>query len=147
MLAVGHFDFEKIASSVILDRDDFPDFPALASNTGKSDQVGVIIFALFKRRESRALDLDQRPTQGLGSRAIGDSFDTRDRSRRAGPNALQLPFDSAHEDGAVSLQVFSAVREQLQAQFAPDAMRSGDGGKGDALRSSPGRGGGSRVSD
>jgi hypothetical protein len=43
-------------------------------------------------------------------------------------------------------QAFEAA-EQLQAEFALDTMGTGDRGQRDAGRTSPGQGGGGRVSD
>ena len=59
--------------------DDRADRFALAIDRGQADQVGVIIFALFERRQRGAVDLDQRPAQRLGRGTVVDALEPRDR--------------------------------------------------------------------
>ena len=79
-------DLEQVAGAVILDGDDRADGLPVAVERRQADQVGVIIFALFERRQRRAIDLDQRAAQRLGRRAVGNAFEARDRAscRRRG---------------------------------------------------------------
>ena len=56
-----------------------PTAAPVAIDARQADQVGVIIFALFERRQRVAVDLDQRAAQRFGGGAVGDAVEPRDR--------------------------------------------------------------------
>ena len=77
-LAVRAFDLEQVAGAEILDRRDRADCSARLVDARQADQVGVIIFALVKRRQVGAVDFDQLPAQRLGGGPVGYALETGD---------------------------------------------------------------------
>ena len=132
--AVRPLDLEQVAGAEILDRDDRADRAPVAIDAGQADQVGVIIFALFERRQAIAVDLDQLPAQRLGGGAVGDALEAGDGGLAAvlddaRASALAPPTKSC----AWRVEAVDAVREQLEPHLALHAMRAGDRGERDAL--------------
>jgi hypothetical protein len=105
----------------------------LLIDSGEPDQVGVIIFAFLERRERRPVDLDQRAPQRLGRRAIADAFEPRDGRLAAVPNRKEAPFDASNVQGLMARQAVHAVAEQLEPEFALDAVRPGNRSESDWL--------------
>ena len=87
-LAVRPLDLEQVAGAEILDRDDRAERLARLIDAGQPDQVGVIIFALFERRQRVAVDLDQLAAQGLGGGAVGDALEAGDGGLAAALTSL-----------------------------------------------------------
>ena len=56
--AVGPLNLKQVTSPEILDRHDLANLGARFIDTGQPDQIGVIIFALFERRELSSIDFD-----------------------------------------------------------------------------------------
>ena len=67
-------------------------------DAGQADQVGVIIFALFERRQRGAVDLDQRAAQGLGGGAVGDALEAGDGALAVAADLEQAALDAADVD-------------------------------------------------
>jgi hypothetical protein len=65
-LAIRALDFKQVAGPEILDRRNGTERRSGFIDAGKADQVGVIIFAFFQRRQLVAVDLDQRSAQRFG---------------------------------------------------------------------------------
>src|SRR4029078_7956423 len=106
----------------------------------KADQVGVIIFALFKRWQRRAIDLHERPAQAFSSGTVGDALDSRHPGIAAITNGKEAPFDASQIDSLMTRQTFDAVAEQLEPELALDAVRSGNRSEGDAALAAVRRG-------
>ena len=88
-------DLEQVAGAVILDRDDSADAVPVEIDCRQADQVGMIIFALFERRQSGAIDLDQRAAQRLGGGSVGNPFEARDRGLADVSNGEEPPFGAS----------------------------------------------------
>ena len=103
-------------------------------DAGQSDQVGVIIFALLKRRQVVAVDFDQLATQRLGGGAVGDALETGDGGLAAVLDVAERQFAPADVEMRMASEALDAVREQLEPQLALHPMRPGDRGQRHALR-------------
>ena len=58
-LAMEALDLEQVPSAEVFDRYDFAQLLTRLIHARQANQVGVIIFALFERRELIAVDFDQ----------------------------------------------------------------------------------------
>jgi hypothetical protein len=64
--AIGQLNLKQIARSEVLDTRDSADRLAVRVHAGQPKEIGVIIFALFQRRQIGAVDFDQFSAKGLG---------------------------------------------------------------------------------
>src|SRR6185437_1689380 len=129
--AAGRFDLEQVAGAVIFNRDDFPQDIPRCIDSRQPDDVGVIIFALFERRQRRARDLDQRAAKRFGGRAVGNTVEARDRRLARVSQFHEPPRLAGDEQRLVLLELLGVVGEQFQAQIAFDAVRADDCGERD----------------
>ena len=125
-------DFEEVARAVILDRRNPSDLNPVAIYRRHSNQIDVIIFAFLKRGQFGAIDLHERAAQGLGRRTIGNAFKARDDRLSTIANGNKPALLASRMEFFVTRQAFNALREQLEAHFAFDAMRSSDRSEGDS---------------
>ena len=106
---------------------------AVAVFGGEPDQVRVIIFALFERRQRGAVDLDQQAAKRFGGAAVIDALEPRDRGLAAVADAARRRLSAPPTiQFLVARQAFDAVAEQLEPDLALDAMRAGDGSERDS---------------
>src|SRR4249919_977966 len=125
---IGQLDLEQVAGAVIFDRCNRPDSRPFQIDARQADDVGVIIFALAKRGQRRAVDFDQRTTQCLGRAAVGNSVEARYR-HFAVANRNKPALDPRDVEFLGPAQAFDTGAEQLQPHLALDAMRPGDRGE------------------
>ena len=96
----------------------------------------MVIFAILERRQRVAVNLDQGAPQRFGGGAVGNSVEPRNGSLVGVAQLTDLAQFAPDIDAIMRLQTGDAVGEQLQAQFALDAMRPGDRGQRNALGAS-----------
>ena len=132
-LPSGQLDFEQVARAVILDGDDRADRLALAIDAWEPDEVGVIIFALFERRQWARSTSTSEPRSASAADAVGNALEPRNGDLPAVAGKEKAALSTAHVDTLMPGEAGCAVGKQLQPNLALHAMRAGHRGECDAL--------------
>src|SRR5690606_3640518 len=93
---------------------------------GEADQVDVVVFALFERRQRGTRNGERGPAQLFGGCAVGDLGKAGDRPALAVVAQLRERQRAAIE-GLVHGECLDALTEQLEPNLARHAVRTRDG--------------------
>jgi hypothetical protein len=130
-LAVLTLDFEEIAGTVILDCNDGPDWSAILVDCSKTDQVGVVIFTLFKRWQCCTINFDQGTAKGFGFVPLANTLEADNCGAARFPRLEQSSPHAPNIEVFVLLQIVDAAREELEPDLSANPMCARDRSESD----------------